>query len=128
MKLRRPDFFMRGSMDFLTDAVSEKDFEKGKFEVWFTLEYAGLSKEEIYDLIECSAFCRENHYTRDIVMTSAFWYDLLTDKQKTELKRDYSLAIHAGEKEFTSLGQMWDTGYVTYLREYLRNRDAKNAK
>lgn len=128
MKTEKPDFFMRGSMDFLTDAVSEKDFKAGKYEVWSILEYAGLDKDELYDLIECSALCREKDYIGDILMAGAFWYDLLSEEQKTELRREYKLAKDAGKKEFKALNQMWDVRYVTYLYEHLRNRDAERVK
>lgn len=90
--------------------------------------FVNTPTQDLKEHVEILSFQFKKTYQLGMIMSAAFWYDLLTDKQKTELKRDYSLAIHAGEKEFTSLGQMWDTGYVTYLREYLRNRDAKNAK
>ena len=97
-------------------------------EVMFWHRVETWPMEEIKEFVELLEFQFKNVFQIGMVMSASFWYDLLTDKQKTELKRDYSLAIHAGEKEFTSLGQMWDTGYVTYLREYLRNRDEKSIR
>lgn len=102
------------------------DLEDPHVTIWEP--FVGMPMGDLKEHVEILSFQFKKTYQLGMIMSAAFWYDLLTDKQKTELKRDYSLAIHAGEKEFTSLGQMWDTGYVTYLREYLRNRDAKNAK
>lgn len=59
---------------------------------------------------------------------SDFWYDLLTEDQRLELRREYNSAKDAKQEEFKALNQMWDVRYVTYLYEHLSNCDAKNKR
>jgi hypothetical protein len=90
--------------------------------------FVNTPTQDLKEHVEILSFQFKKTYQLGILMSAAFWYDLLTEDQRLELRREYNLAKDAKQEGFKALNQMWDVRYVTYLYEHLSIRDAKNKR
>jgi hypothetical protein len=102
------------------------DLEDPHVTIWEP--FVGMPMGDLKEHVEILSFQFKKTYQLGMIMSAAFWYDLLTEDQRLELRREYNLAKDAKQEEFKALNQMWDVRYVTYLYEHLSNRDAKNKR